>query len=78
MIEVCTLQVSSYGTGARVKLPGESAETPNVYEFGASYAAMLQDLKVKSEEFYRKRGLLQMLERNSGIKEAPERWQDAM
>ena len=71
------LQVESYGTGAKVKLPGESLESPNVYEFGTKYTFMLEDLQSKSEEYYRKRGLIQMLERNSSIKGAPERWQAA-
>ena len=69
------MQVSSFGTGARVKLPGESEKRPNVYDFGTSYLEMMNDLTSKSEEFYKKRGLIQMLQRNAGVKQGPERWQ---
>ena len=60
-----------------MKLPGETEKTPNVYNFGTSYQAMLEDLRTKSESFYRKRGLLQLLERNAAIKAAPEQWQSS-
>ncbi|KAL3686445.1 hypothetical protein R1sor_009019 [Riccia sorocarpa] len=74
------LDVSSYGTGAQVKLPGPSVREPNVYAFGTPYRLMLDDLKRKDPEFrlgrYRRNGLLQMLKRNLGVKVAPQRWQD--
>ena len=69
--------MESYGTGQKVKLPGQSVHEPIIYEFGTPYAVMLKDLQQKSEEYYRKRGILKMLERNASIKEAPESWQTA-
>lgn len=72
------LQVESFGTGMKVKLPGQSASEPNCYEFGTPYTVMYKDLQQKAEEYYQKRGLLRMLERNAGVKLAPERWQLAM
>eukprot|EP00249_Psilotum_nudum_P012381 c23749_g1_i1 orf=601-1257(+) len=68
--------VSSYGTGAHVKLPGPSIREPNVYEFGTPYRIMFDDLKRKDPELYKRNGLLQMLKRNLTVKEAPQRWQD--
>ncbi|ONK58383.1 uncharacterized protein A4U43_C09F11730, partial [Asparagus officinalis] len=42
--------VSSYGTGAHVKLPGPSYREPNVYEFGTPYHKMYDDLLRKNPE----------------------------
>ena len=36
--------VDSYGTGDKVKLPGPSADRPNVYDFSVSYEHILADL----------------------------------
>ncbi|EIE23973.1 Ssu72-like protein [Coccomyxa subellipsoidea C-169] len=69
-------QVSSYGTNGHVKLPGTSQREPNVYDFGTPYADIYEDLRQKDENFYSRKGLLQMLQRNMGVKRAPERWQD--
>lgn len=71
------LQVESFGTGQRVKLPGVSIQEPNIYDFGTPYSAMHSDLRSKAETYYERKGLLRMLERNAKIKQAPERWQDA-
>eukprot|EP00698_Gefionella_okellyi_P006565 TRINITY_DN15899_c0_g1_i1.p1 TRINITY_DN15899_c0_g1~~TRINITY_DN15899_c0_g1_i1.p1 ORF type:complete len:194 (+),score=34.73 TRINITY_DN15899_c0_g1_i1:58-639(+) len=68
--------VSSYGVGAQVKLPGPRPDRPNVYEFGTPYAAMYDDLLKQNEELYTANGILAMLERNKSIKRAPERWAD--
>lgn len=44
--------VSSYGTGAHVKLPGPSLREPNVYDFGTPYKQMFDDLRRKDQELY--------------------------
>lgn len=44
--------VSSYGTGAHVKLPGPSIREPNVYEFGTPYKHMFDDLSRKDPALY--------------------------
>ena len=71
------LNVSSFGAGSSVKIPGASKDDPNVYEFGkATYEEILNDLKTQNESLYRAKGLLGMLERNTRVKPKPERWQD--
>ena len=40
-------QVQSFGTGSVIKLPGMSADHPNVYQFGTTYNEMYQDLVEK-------------------------------
>ncbi|ONK63131.1 uncharacterized protein A4U43_C07F11730 [Asparagus officinalis] len=68
--------VSSYGTGVRVKLAGPSYREPNVYEFGTPYHKMYDDLLRKNPELYKRNGILPMLKRNMSVKLAPQCWQD--
>ncbi|GMT14887.1 hypothetical protein PFISCL1PPCAC_6184, partial [Pristionchus fissidentatus] len=67
--------IESYGSGNQVKLPGPAVDKPNCYEFGTSYDFIYNDLKRKDNQFYTQNGLLNMLDRNRRIKEAPQRFQ---
>ncbi|KAJ6760039.1 RNA polymerase II SUBUNIT A C-TERMINAL DOMAIN PHOSPHATASE [Salix purpurea] len=53
--------VSSYGTGSHVKLPGPSLREPNVYDFGTPYKQMFDDLRRKDPELYPPPSLLFIL-----------------
>ena len=44
------IELSSYGVGGKVRLPGETAHTPNVYDFGTPYTSMIADLRRKNEK----------------------------
>lgn len=69
--------VSSYGTGSQVKIPGRTMREPNVYEFGkVTYDDVYADIMSKNEDqFYRRNGILMLLERNRNTKRAPQKWQ---
>ncbi len=69
--------VDSYGTGDKVKLPGPTADRPNVYDFGVSYEEIHRDLVAKDSTLYTQNGILNMLDRNRRIKRGPARLQDA-
>lgn len=45
-------QVSSYGTGDKVKIPGKTPREPNVYPFGTTYEEIYQDLVKKDKQLY--------------------------
>jgi RNA polymerase II subunit A C-terminal domain phosphatase SSU72 len=65
--------VESFGTGTHVKLPGPSADRPNIYDFGTPYSQILADLRAQDVALYTQNGVLSML-----IKPAPQTWKSAM
>ena len=70
------LNIRSFGTGKEVKLPGASANSPNVYDFSTTYDFMYKDLYSKDRQMYTQNGILHMIDRNRRIKPKPERFQE--
>eukprot|EP00729_Bicosta_minor_P005094 gene5094-12898_t len=71
-------QVQSFGTGNHVKIPGMSKEEPKKWKFGeVSYDEMYKELETEDKDFYGGKGMLKMLDRNRGIKQYPERFQES-
>jgi len=68
------IAIESFGIGAKVRLPGESASTPNVYEFETPYLTMIKDLETKNITKYESNGILPMLRRDALVKNCPHRW----
>jgi RNA polymerase II subunit A C-terminal domain phosphatase SSU72 len=69
--------VISFGTGHYVRLPGPSISQPQVYTFNnTSYNKIYEELEAQDERLYRNNGILNMLDRNRGIKWGPERFHD--
>ncbi|RKP31414.1 Ssu72-like protein [Metschnikowia bicuspidata] len=65
----------SFGTGSSVKLPGPSADRPNVYPFGTPYEQIYDELvNLEHRRMYEAQGLISMLLRNKQVKRAPEKW----
>ena len=45
-------KVRSFGSGNQVKLPGSSADSPNIYDFNTTYEEMYKDLMSRDPALY--------------------------
>jgi len=58
--------------------PGNIKEEPKKWKFGeVSYDEMYKELETEDKDFYGGKGMLKMLDRNRGIKQYPERFQES-
>merc|ERR1711934_142370 len=71
-----SFKVESYGTGRHCKLPGPTPDEPKVFAFGTPYKQIMSELQSEDSSLYTQNGVLEMLERNAGIKSHPQRWQE--
>ncbi|KAG7396411.1 RNA polymerase II subunit A C-terminal domain phosphatase [Phytophthora boehmeriae] len=70
------LRVCSYGAGRRVTFPGKTSTDSRSFKFLTPYALMHSTLEKEDKELFTSNGVLQILERDMPLKEAPERWQN--
>ncbi|CBK24485.2 uncharacterized protein [Blastocystis hominis] len=70
------LRVCSYGTGRKIKIPGLSEKKPLEYGFGTEYETILNDLIELNKDFFTEREIIPMIQRDKGVKKAPQRFQD--
>jgi len=70
------LEVTSFGVGNMVRLPAPNGK-PLSFPFDTHYSDMKTKMLEQSDlQWFRDRGLLEMLDRNIRIKDHPERFQD--
>lgn len=58
-----------------MKLPGKSKEEPVKFQFNTPYRVIRDRLVRLDEEFFRRNGVLGLIERDAAVKQAPESWQ---
>lgn len=76
LLKEAGFNVSSFGTGSSVRLPGPSIDKPVIFQFGTPYNDMYNELQSRDSRLYAANGVLNMLDRNRHIKDHPERWQE--
>jgi RNA polymerase II subunit A C-terminal domain phosphatase SSU72 len=75
--EMPDVTVVSSGVGETVKIPGPTADKPNVYPFGdATFASIEADLRARDSELYQRNGLVSLIARNKAVKARPERFRE--
>lgn len=69
------LRVCSYGAGRQVTFPGKTSSESRTFRFLTPYAVMHRVLQKENSELFSANGVLEILERDLPLKDAPERWQ---